>query len=110
MTKIEQFLIEHSFGLVREHPSGVIVYHLQDEDGFYGYDEIVLFPKLDHWELHIASPDVAVIDDSRLAPEDESNFITTELALYERSLVWALNLNQELNDLENPWEKVDDEN
>lgn len=46
MYRIEKFLIDSGMKLKKKYASsGCLVYQTCDEDGFYGVDEIILYPR-----------------------------------------------------------------
>ena len=68
MYKIEKFLIENGLKLKRSYESGVLVYQDYcsdpEDEGFYGVDEVVLFPNhkpMEYVSNNLLSPVYAFI-------------------------------------------------
>lgn len=104
MTKLEKFLIQCGLAKTRCYPIGTIVYRFRDEDGFYGYDEVLVRPG-HYFELSIGYPYGVSIDATH--PSDVDAFIADKLSVFESHLKWAIKFRDQLNAIENPWKEAE---
>lgn len=106
MTKLEQFLIRRGMAEMKRFRSGVIVYGFKDEDGFYGNDTVYVRPG-SYFELSIGYPYILTLNRNYPSPVIVDSFIADTLSTLESHLRWAFRFRDQLNEIENPWEEVE---
>lgn len=110
MYKIEKFLIDNGMRLKCKYPVGTLVYQDYYDDvedaGFYGVDEVVLFPNHEPepcWKILTGYPYLLWIPGYKDIGQD---FIDRAKEKLEEHLKSQIEFNKRLQEIENPWEKV----
>lgn len=104
MYKIEKFLIEHDFELVRGYSSGVVVYSDAKKEWEYT-TEVVIFINKKIWEMVVHNPYAMNLQGYK--EYDENNFVETHKVLAADHVDYAFGFKKWLEEqVENPWEEI----
>jgi len=111
MYKIEKFLIDNGMKLKKSYPIGTLVYQDycsdQEDEGFYGVDEVVLFPNHKPepcWEISTSYPYLLIIPGYEEVGPD---FIENAKESLEEHLKSQIEFNKRMLEVEGPWEKLE---
>lgn len=110
MYKIEKFLIDNGMRLKKSYPVGTLIYQDYcsdpEDEGFYGVDEVVLFPNHKPepcWEISTSYPYLLIIPGYKDIDQD---FIERAKENLEEHLKSQIEFNKRLQEVENPWEEI----
>lgn len=105
MTNFEKHLLERGMAEMARYPAGTVVYGFKDEDGFYGYEKVAVYPDKRGYEIHVGPPYLITLSGNAPKKGDEREFVDKELLLFREHLERMIALRDELDAIENPWEE-----
>ena len=108
MTNFEKYLIEHHMAEMERYPVGTVVYGFRDEDGFYGYETVAVYPNKRGYEIRVGPPYLILFDENKPGKGDEKEFIERELQWFKEHLERMIAFRNELNAIQDPWEEANE--
>lgn len=106
MTNFEKYLIEHGMAEMKRYPVGTVVYGFKDEDGFYGYEQVVVYPNGGGYEIHVGPPYLICLSKNKPEKGGEKEFIDLETQLFKEHLERMIAFRNELNAIQDPWKEA----